>query len=56
MENIFLVYEDNHQKKIKLWLVSADEIIKHIDEINQYKNVWKLDKQTKKKFNIGEVK
>ncbi len=45
-------FDQFYDKKVKLWLVSADEIINHIDEINQYGTVWKLDENTKRKYGI----
>jgi len=41
-----------YNKRVKLWLVNADEIIKYIDEIKQYGNVWQLNDATKDKYGI----
>jgi len=41
-----------YNKKVKLWIVSANEIISYVDEINQYGNVWKLDEITKTIYGI----
>ncbi len=46
-------YDDNYVLKTKLWLVDSDEICKHLDELRRFGNVWNLDENTKKQYNIS---
>lgn len=43
-------FDENFNKRTKLWLVSASEILNHIDGIKQYGNVWQLDSLTQKRL------
>jgi len=45
-------YDDNYKLKTKLWLIDSEEICKHIDKLKRYGNVWNLDIETKKQFNL----
>jgi len=45
-------YTNKFEPRAKLWLIDANEICSHVDELNIFGKVWKLDEFTKKSFNL----
>jgi len=47
-----IYYTNKFEPRTKLWLIDANDICSHVDELNRFGNVWKLDDFTKKLFNF----